>query len=270
MKKKSTLIVVIVLVLLLLISILVVIKKRQVSTSPVVENSPAVELPINTIPLLERPFVTLTPDSSGHNLTLGVDGLAPEGTLEYEIIYNAIEKQEGVFGRIELAKEKQPLKKTLLLGSQSAGGKVTYHEGVTGGSLTLTLGTTRLKESFNFLHFDPLDPSITSSDVRFSATLPKTALTKNAVIVVMKSFGLPDPTSLPGSSNVIAGPYTFLTPSPVKGSVAVSLKLPAGEHVAPSVFEYSASSWTKLPTTLEGDTVSATTSTGHLFVVTAE
>lgn len=233
------------------------------STPPVVDNTP-VDLPINTIPLTDRPFITLSPDTSGRSLNISLSGAPKEGNMEYEMIYNASGKQEGALGSIFLGSEKQPIVKSILLGSKSGGGKVTYHEGVTGGSLTVTYGETRLKESWNYLHFDPTDPTISSTDARFSVTLPKTALKKDAVVITMKTFGYP-----PLEGKVVAGPYGYFTQTPIKGTSIVELKLPAGEHVNPTIFEWNGTVWKKLATKLTGDTVSAT-ATDSVFLVTAE
>ena len=184
--------------------------------------------------------------------------------MEYEMIYNASGKQEGALGSIYLGTEKQPIIKSILLGSKSGGGKVTYHEGVTGGSITLTYGSTRLKESWNYLKFDPEDPSFSSTDGKFNMTLTKTSLKKDSVIITMKTFGYP---KLDGK--VVAGPYGYFAQTPIKGTATVELKLPAGEHVNPTIYEWSGTAWKKLATKLTDDTVTAT-ATGNVFVVTAE
>jgi hypothetical protein len=233
------------------------------STPPVVDNTP-VDLPINTIPLTNRPFITLSPDSTGRSLDISISGAPKEGNMEYEMIYNASGKQEGALGSIFLGSEKQPIVKSILLGSKSGGGKVTYHEGVTGGSITVTYGETRLKESWNYLHFDPTSPIISSTDARLSVTLPKTALKKDAVIITMKTFGYP---IIEGK--VVAGPYGYFTQTPVKVPAQVSLKLPAGEHVNPTIQQWDGTAWKKLVTKLVDDTLSAT-ATANVFLVTTE
>lgn len=261
--KKPALAATIGIVLALIVGLVVVLKKRGVEPAPVVDNTP-LDLPINTLAPAERPFITLSPDSTGRSLDIAISGAPKEGSMEYEMIYNASGKQEGALGSIFLESEKQPIVKSILLGSKSGGGKITYHEGVTGGSLTLTYGTTRLKESWNYLHFDPADPTIGSTDARFSVTLPKTALKKDTVIITMKTFGYPVL-----EAKVVSGPYGYFPQTPVKGTVQVSLKLPAGEHVNPTIFEWNGTVWKKLPTKLAGDTLS-TTATSNIFLVTAE
>jgi len=232
------------------------------SASPYLET----EIPVNTISIEERPFVTLTPDASGRNLTLTVSGAPTEGELEYELIYQAMDKQEGVFGRLDLSSEPQPIAKKLLLGSKSAGGKVTYHEGVTGGTLTLAYQGVKLKESFNFLRFDPADPAVTSVDGRFGLEFAKDAFAKDTVIIVMKSFGLP--AALPVKTAIKAGPYAYLVGTPPKGEITVSLRLPAGEHADPTLYGYN-SAFADLDAKLSTDTLSTLAVDNLIFVATA-
>lgn len=263
MSKRNILIIVSI-ILLLGLGVFIFTQKSSKDTTPIAEDTP-INLPLNVLELSKRPFVTLTPDSTGRSLDISLSDAPKEGNLEYEMIYNASGKQEGALGSIYLGTEKQPIIKSILLGSKSGGGKVTYHEGVTGGSITLTYDETRLKESWNYLHFDPADPSFSSQDAKFSVTLDKTALKKDSVIIAMKTFGYP---ALDGK--VVAGPYGYFTQTPVKGNSTVELKLPAGEHVNPTLYEWTGTSWKKLVSKLSADTLTSTTATGSVFLVTAE
>jgi len=237
-------------------------------TTKVVEEDATIDLPINVLPLAERPFITLAPDSTGRSLNISVSGAPTTGDMEYEMVYSASGKQEGALGSIFLGSEKQPITKAILLGSKSGGGKITYHEGVTGGSITLTYASTRLKESWNYLHFNPADPSFSTTDAKLNVTLQKTALKKDAVIITMKNFGYLK-TGLPDNVKVIAGPYSYYAQSPLKSSATISLKMPAGEHVNPTMYEWNSTTWKKLPAKLASDTLTAS-STSNVFLITAD
>lgn len=238
---------------------------KKASNQPGVVDNTELDLPINTIPLSERPFITLSPDATGRSLDIAISEAPGEGEMEYEMVYNASGKQEGALGSIFLDSEKQPIIKSILLGSKSGGGKVTYHEGVTGGSLTLTYGETRLKESWSFLSFDAKDPSFSSVDGKLGVTLTAKALKDGERIVVMKTFGYPK-IGLPSGANVIAGPYGYFTTSLVKGSAQVELKLPSGDHGGAVLYEWDGKTWKKLTAKLAGDALSVT-ATGHVFLV---
>lgn len=241
------------------------IKKTGPKTvTPPVEEE--VDLPINTIPIEQRPFITLSPDESGRSLDLYVSGAPTVGELEYELVYQTIEVQEGVFGRLDLENEKQPIIKSLLLGSKSAGGKVTYHEGVSGGTVTVTYDSTRLKESFSYLKFDPKDPTLLSTDGRFVATLTKTALKEGTRVLTMKTFGY-EKAGLPESSKVLAGPYHIAYAIDPRGEVGIEVKLPAGEHTNPTIYGWDGKSWKKLVAKLGKDSLTTTSSLNSFLVV---
>lgn len=266
--KKSTLAILLGTIIIIIATVLYLNSKNDTS-SKVEESETVVDLPINTLELSKRPYVTLSPDNSGRSLNFTVASAPNNGEMEYELVYQSLEKQEGVFGRLNLSSESQPIIKSLLLGSKSGGGKITYHEGVTGGSLTLTYDNTRLKESWNFLTFDPTDPTISSTDARFQLTFPPKSLKKGDKVVTMKTFGYPKDV-LPDNAKVIAGPYGYFSPtSASRPGTKVMLKLPAGEHTNPTLYEFDGKSWKKLSSKLENDFVTTTTS-GNIFLVISE
>jgi hypothetical protein len=262
--KKSALFSILGVVALIAFGIFLFTKKSD-TKNPSTDNT-QLDLPINVLPLTERPFITLSPDATGRSLNLTVSEAPAEGEMEYEMVYSASDKQEGALGSIFLESEKQPIVKSILLGSKSGGGKVTYHEGVTGGSLTVTYGETRLKENWSFLTFNTKDPSFSSVDGKLNVTLPAKGLKDGERIITMKTFGYPK-TGLPESANIIVGPYGYFTASPVKGAVQVELKLPSGDHAGVILYEWDGKTWKKLTSKLSGDTVSATPA-GTVFVVT--
>jgi hypothetical protein len=266
MKNKSLILGSVVIALVLIVGLVIFIMKKNSTPKTATTENTEIDLPINTIPLSERPFITLSPDSTGRSLDISVSEAPTEGEMEYEMVYNASGKQEGALGFLSLSSETQPIVKAILLGSKSGGGKVTYHEGVTGGSITVTYNDTRLKESWNYLHFDPTDPSISSTDGRFSLTLTKAALKADAVIITMKTFGY-SKAGLPEGANVVSGPYGYFTQTPIKGTATVEMKLPAGDHVNPTLYEWTGAAWKKLTAKVEGDTLTAQ-ATGHIFLIT--
>lgn len=265
--KKSTVIVLTGIVLAALAGVFFLLSKKGSNSSSLTDNT-EIDLPINTIPVTERPFITLAPDGTGRSLNITVDQAPAEGEMEYEMVYQASGKQEGALGSIFLGSEKQPIVKSILLGSKSGGGKVTYHEGVTGGSLTVTYGQTRLKESWNYLKYDGLDPVFSVPDGKFSVELAKTGLKKDQYVVTMKTFGLPS--ALPeGTGSLLVGPYAYFAQSAVKGSVQAEFTLPSGDHASPTIYEWDGKVWKKLVTKAVENTVTASV-TGHVFVVVSE
>ncbi len=266
--KKSTVISIVCVVLFLIIGSMIFMKRDKPVTTTVKETE--ADLPINTLAIEDRPYVTLAPDATGRTLVLSMDMLPKEGELEYEMIYDAGGSQQGAFGTLILSSQ-SPIIKDVLLGSKSGGGKISYHEGVTGGSLTLTYNNTRLKESWNYLKFDPADPSFSSVDGKFTVTLGKTALKKDVYITTMKTFGYPKAGLPTETIKLAAGPYSYFTQAKAKGSAAIAIKLPAGDHINPTIYEWSTDSWKKLVTKLEGEMVTSTSLLpGSSYIVVAE
>lgn len=253
-------------IIVAVIAAIFLVARNKKGKSPTVTTEEKVELPINTIPVEERPFITLTPDVSGHNLDLSVSGAPKEGIMEYEILYNAGDEQQGGLGSLTLTAT-QPLTKTILLGTRSAGGATTYHEGVTGGSLDITYGETRLKEQFNFLRYAVATTAsdFTSVDGKFTLTVNPKGLKKDAVIVIMKSFGLPAPVT----GKLVSGPYIFTTAEPIKGTYSASLAIPA-EVTTPQVYGFSKGAWKKLTTRAAGSVLSFDPTGSSVFVLTSD
>jgi len=101
----------------------------------------------------EKPYISLVPTVDGHTLSLKISQVPSKFTsVDYELIYTAkdgnIEIEKGVSGTIKSSEYSST--KDLLLGTASCtnGCKYKYDEGITGGTLTLTLNTDN-KEYFN-------------------------------------------------------------------------------------------------------------------------
>ena len=95
----------------------------------------------------EKPTVNLIPRADGHNLTIKITNIPTKFTsVDYELVYTAkdqnIEIEKGVSGTLKPTNSTLE-KNDLLLGTASCtnGCKYKYDEGVTGGTLTLTLNT---------------------------------------------------------------------------------------------------------------------------------
>lgn len=94
----------------------------------------------------DKPDIAITPTKDGHYITITVTKI-PDfiKQIEYELIYSAsdagLEIEKGVGGTAEI--ENNSFDRKLLLGTESCtnGCKYKYDEGVTGGTLTLTLIT---------------------------------------------------------------------------------------------------------------------------------
>lgn len=111
-----------------------VVKGKKQGPTP----TPTPEVFVETT-LEERPFVSLTPSSDGHWLTLAVSRIQDADSFEYELTYETDEgvTQGAVGGPFNL-KGKTTYEKEILLGTESSG-KFRYHEGVEQGTLMVRL-----------------------------------------------------------------------------------------------------------------------------------
>lgn len=142
--KKSTLILILVsLVVLGSILFFVFTRKKAGTTSTKTAAQPSQEIQLSAD---ENPYISLIPRADGHNLTLKVTGIPSKFTsVDYELIYTAqdqdLQIEKGVSGTVKPAD--LTAGRDLLLGTASCtnGCKYKYDDGVTGGTLNLTLTT---------------------------------------------------------------------------------------------------------------------------------
>ena len=115
-------------------------KSKTTTTAPTPTPAPTmVELSAE-----ETPYVSLTPDTDGHNLKLEISNIPDFVTdMEYELLYtvsdNGLEIEKGVGDSIKI--DSTSIEREILLGTASCtnGCKYKYDEGVTGGTVNLTL-----------------------------------------------------------------------------------------------------------------------------------
>lgn len=94
----------------------------------------------------DEPEISLTPREDGHMIYLKISKIPTFVTnLEYELIYKAVEDkleiEKGVGDTIKV--DKDSVTRDLLLGTESctSGCKYKFDEGITGGSINITLIT---------------------------------------------------------------------------------------------------------------------------------
>jgi hypothetical protein len=221
---------------------------------------------INKLPLQDRPYVTLTPRSDGREVTLRLDNVKDADRVEYELEYQAGSTIQGVFGTIDLAKEKLPVSKKLLFGSCSRG-KCRYDENVSGGSLTLRLEggkeTFVLKTDFNLQQMADQKGVFTTKDARAVLDVGSRGLPASTYLVTASTMGLPAPVE----SEVIAGPYAFLTAATLKLSQAKLTVKSKADLSQAKLLRWSGREWKKLKAEVSEGKISAPVSSLGTFVL---
>lgn len=233
-------------------------KKKSEPTSAIQE----VQVPVNTIEVSARPYVSLEPVANGRSITLVLHDLkTPAQSAEYELSYQSGSLLQGAFGVLNL--EDLPFTKDILLGSCSAGGKCTFHEDVTGGELLLTFEADEefaLKNEWAYIENDDQETAFSSQDSKFR--LEGEALAKVPYLIILQTPGLPQNPD----RNVISAPYAVAASREVVGEVTVTMRTSV-EAEKPQILGWSGQLWKELPTTSEGKMVTTTAPLYEAYVV---
>lgn len=257
MKKNLVIVLIVIFVLLVLGGGLFFIKNKKAKESLLTREPEGVLI---ETPLKERPYITLTPSSDGHWLTIEVSRIREANILEYELLYNtAGGATQGSIGTVRL-KRKASYSKKILLGSESSG-HYKFDEGVTQGTLTVRLrgeeGTRKFVTDF---HFQQGDEELTSIDNNFflEGTFPKSIF-----YLTMSAIGLPGDFS----GEVLAGPYeAFSSGSKTVKSGQIKLTL-SEELEGAKLYSWSGTEWEEVEAQVEDKTISASISLLTTFIV---
>lgn len=205
---------------------------------------------LNQEPLANRPFVTLTPRLDGHAITMKLLTLKKASTdLEYEIEYNSGALLQGAFGEVALDPTKLPIIKEILLGSCSSGGKCTYNEDVSGGTLTLRFGNPdfSLKNEWSLASVAKSNQVFTSRDGRFTFETSSSPL-KSGDVLIFQSPGYPGNLDSPP----LVGPYSVGLNSTYAGQPQVSVRV-ASDVTSATLMGYDGQKWKELSSKLTSE-----------------
>ena len=259
MKKKLVVILGVVVLAFLIGAVVWFVRGRQ-TEEEIVPSKPEGVL-IETA-LEERPYITLTPSSDGHWLTVDVSRIRDADSLEYELLYNTIGgATQGSISSFEL-KGKSTYSKKILLGSESSG-NYKYDEGVTQGTLTIRLrggeGTRKFVSDF---HLQKGDEDLTSIDEKVTL---EGSFSSSAFYLTMSTAGLPGDFE----GEVIVGPYEVFTSvtSKVKGG---ELTMSLEEGQAGQLYSWSGSAWEEEESEVEDGVLTAEITSLTTFIVASQ
>lgn len=263
---KKLIIIAIGLVVLVGIVGIVSMKKGKISKEIISTPTPRpkLTLPANTVPIEDRPFVMIEP-TAAREVVLSVQSLPKTAeSVEFELQYSSAEKEEAAIGSISL-NGKLPYTKTILLGSQSGGGKITYHEKVTGGTLVLNFFNPNYKLSQEWAYIDNRKSltDFSSRDGKFQIETGK-LFKGSAYVVVYNNPGLPG--ALPKA--LLAGPYSIVgTTAVATGKAQVSIRLDQSKS-AGTIMAWDGKTWKSYPAKMDGKVATATVDLAKTYVVT--
>ncbi len=215
---------------------------------------------VTTIPVAERPFIQIRPESDGRNLTLTVVSLKkPAVETEYELEYQAGSLLQGAFGKLALTSLPSSVK--ILLGSCSAGGACTYHTDIQGGTLlTRYEDETKyaLKSEWRYFDNKTKSPDVASKDAKFQLTSPE--LAKQRYSIVFNTPGYPE-----GLEGAVASElYSLETTGPIKGKGTLTLR--ANQDGATHIGVWNGTEWSYVEATADGKTLTAEVPLAMLYL----
>jgi hypothetical protein len=215
----------------------------------------------NEIPVEERPYVHLAPTTEsgkrvGSSLKMIVYELKKAAAKgEYELEYQSGTLLQGAFGRLNVNSLPNDKDQPIFLGSCSAGGKCSYHEEVSGGSVILRFEDTdknkwALKNEWSYIDNSEKATTLSSRDAKFTMTGTGIARVTHAVILVPP--GYPENPE----QRVLSLPYAVGTLPAVTGNVEVSIRLNEDVPEA-TILGWDGEAWVELQTTVSDKVAAA-------------
>ena len=219
---------------------------------------------LDTIPVEERPYITMLPQGDGHNVEIVVNDLKKDASsMDYELEYQAGTLLQGAFGSLDLTSF--PAKKQILLGSCSAGGACTYHEDVKGGTLLVSFdGPTAYAHKTEWKYFEnkAKETAFSSKDEKFQ--IESDGFKTASYLIIYRSPGAPK--SLEGELN--SNIYTLeAAPGLASYSGTADLTMRLDEDVDSTIMGWDGSEWHEFETTRDGKTATANVQLMEAYVV---
>jgi len=208
---------------------------------------------VNTLPLEERPYITLAPKSHiepkslGHWVTMTIDNIQKFTRVEYEFEYQTSTMIQGGMGRIDFSREATPVSKEIAFGSESKG-KYKYDEGVYQGKFMLTFSDSKeavLKADFNLQKAS--QGTLSSVDGKVKIKLGENDLSADDFVIVASTLGIP--AKLPGK--ILSDPYGFYADGQRKLKNS-SLTFQAVGSQNAEIFGWNGTQWIEYKTEVAG------------------
>lgn len=262
MKLKLILPAVIILFLLLVVGIYIKGKgSAKVETPEITE----VE---STLPLAERPYITLLPGADGHRASLTIDKIKDAKTIEYQIVYEAAAEtgdlvERGIFADFIPVTGPSYTSGDKLFGSASSG-KERLDKDVQGTQLIVRLknDTTKVRYETEWRIYSG-SKKIDFGDGKF---VVEGNLSTKYSYILMQTVGIPKEIN----GEIIGGPYAVFTRSeePVKATITIQTDV-ASPTARVFGWDSKSSDWKEITKNLKitDNKVSVETDTLTTFVV---
>lgn len=262
MNKKMIAIGVVVLIVLGLLGggLYYVFGAKPAATTEETKNKKRVVEPENVIPVAERPVIYLVPKADGHNIDIVINSVKKPATeAEYTMEYQTgtlVQAQENVISLASL-----PVTETVFLGTCSAGGKCTFHENVTGGSLRTRFAGTEsyvLKSDWKYIDNKEEETAISSKDAFFQ--LESEELAGQHYLIIFNNPGYPE--GLEGTP--VSDPYVLQGSSELSGKGKLTLR--ASQEGNLTIMGWNGKTWHEFTGTVEGKNITADVELMPLYI----
>jgi hypothetical protein len=264
LSKKTKIISGVVIALLLIIGGVILISSRKPEKEEIIQPpSTRTKKQTNLIPKEDRPYVTLQPLSGRNKLEFVIHDLKKDAkevelTLEYD-------RNEGVLDAVlyTYALDSIPLTEEAFLGSKSAGGHITYHDDVIGGTMYLdfTDDDYSLEVPWRYIDTQTSYDMLSTSDGKFQLVLDEPI--RQSKVIIMESPGLPENIK----KDILAGPYFVSTVGDLPDTTAeVKIRLSEESETA-TIMGWDGEEWVEYDTTLDGKTASANEALYQTYIV---
>ena len=265
--KKSTIIATAVVLLLLVAGVVFALNNQNAEKEEQNQNTNTkkkISQPVNIIPVSERPYLQLVPSSDGHHITIKVLELKKDAEMmDYEMEYQTGSMLQGFGNQLAISEGKAEEKK--LLGSQSAGGAITYHEDIKGGTLLAQFeGGSEpyaVKSSWRYFTNTDQETSFSSQDSKFEISNSSLSKVKHLIIYNVPGF----PAEL--EKELLSDPYALTADSSllsISSNFEVAIKSSQEDVV---IMAFSDEEWQELETTLVDGYAKASGPYAELYIL---
>jgi hypothetical protein len=264
-KKQKIVLALSLIVGLVMVAGLIIVRARQAAPVEDVVAPPPLPEIVNTIPVSDRPYVEMQPLASRNDLQITIH--EPKIAADSVEIALEYDRNEGIMDALlrTFQLSQLPVKEKLFLGSRSAGGHVTYHDDVIGGSLRMEFkGSEPYILEIPWRYDDKASQysQLSTADGRFQVELARPI--RSAKVVVMLSPGLPAPLE----GEVIAGPYLFRGVGALpQTEVTIRIRLIETPSEV-TLYGWTGEIWEKIEAELNGRTLTAETIVYQAYATT--
>lgn len=226
-------------------------------------NKKKISQPVNVIPVAERPYMRLVPSADGHYVTIGVLEVKKDAnSVDYEMEYQTGTMLQGFAGLLTLSNGQAEERK--LFGSQSAGGAITYHEDIKGGTFLAQFDggaePYAVKSAWRYYENLEAETSFSSQDTKF--TVSNSGLARVKHLIIYNVPGFPDELE----AELLSDPYALTADSSLR-ILSSNFEVSIRSNEEGSIMAYDGSQWQEMETSFTDGLAKASGPYAELYIL---